>query len=254
MYEYNTNLIERDSEFKYYFLGFVASDGWVSDKSNRIEITLKKDDVNILVLFRDLICPGKKISHKIIKKKYEARKLLIDNKIIKKEIMKYLNTTDKTKSLIFPYGIPDQYIRHFIRGYIDGDGNLGVKKGRRILKNGQENFYYGLRLRVLGTRAFLQGMVLNLQRIHNSKINVNVRKKESNVYYVEFGFKTAEGIMEWLYNESTYFLQRKKEVFQKITRLDNDTLHKYYNTYEGHYNMQSTQKCEGIVDYTRNSE
>lgn len=252
MYEYNTNLIKRDSEFKYYFLGFVAADGWISDKSNRIEITLKSSDECILKIFRDMICPGKHIGDKQIKlydKYYHAKKLTFDNKEIKNMVMSYLNTTNKTSSLIFPYGIPDAYLKDFIRGYIDGDGTIGIAKRVKLVDN-KEQFYYGPRLRVIGTRAFLQGLHINLKRILDLKNNVNPHKKGiENVYVIEYAFNAANKIYNILYDNSTYFLPRKKQVFHKIVTSDTSELAINYDKESGKYNMQSTNNIsEGIVE------
>lgn len=241
--EYNLNLIKRDSEFKYYFLGFMAADGWVSNKSNRMELVLKEEDISVLKLFRDMILPDKKIKNRIIAGKYKACRLTLENKELKDEVMKYINTTEKTKSLIFPYGIPDQYINHFIRGYIDGDGNIGVKRGQKIV-DGTIRYYYGLRLRVLGTRAFLQGLVINLNRLCSNKINVNPHRKENeNVYYVEFGFSSAKIVMDYVYKDATYYLDRKHKVFNHIISLDSNDLEKSYGKPEGCYNMRNAELC-----------
>src|SRR5574343_877518 len=110
MYNYNIDPIKRDSEFKYYLFGFVAADGWISDKSNDIQIEIKGSDVGLLKIFRDIVCPGKPIQERMIKlenKLFKACCLKLSNKEIKEEFMKYFNTTKKTQSLIFPYGIPD---------------------------------------------------------------------------------------------------------------------------------------------------
>lgn len=234
MYSYNEDLIKKDSEFKYYFLGLIASDGWVSDKSNRIELCLNKRDKHILIQIRDLLCPGKKI---VDKQKQNAFRLTLENKTIWREVTKYLDPGNKTFSLIFPYGIPGQYIKDFIRGYIDGDGNISVKRGQRKLSDGSIKYYYGLRLRVLGTRALLQGLHMNLKLYCNNKFNVKPHKKDG-VYYIEYGFSAAENVLNFIYRDATYYLLRKRQVFEHISTLDNETLAANYGTANGRYNMQ----------------
>lgn len=241
MFSYNIKAIQEDSEFKYYFLGFLAADGWISDKSNRVELCLNEKDKDILTIMRDIIVPGKNISYR---PNINAYKLTIDNREIMDEVSKFIMRGNKTQSLIFPYGIPDQYFRHFVRGYIDGDGNIGVKRGQKIFEDNIK-YYFGLRLRVLGTRAFLQGLVINIQRLIDNKIVGNPHKKENeNVYYVEFGFSVAKKILDFIYQDAIYKLDRKYKVFQIISNSDSDVLAKNYGTPDGHYNMQSAVETQ----------
>lgn len=237
MYTYNTDQISKDSQFKYYFLGLIASDGYISDRYNRIELCFKASDKPLLECIRDVVCPGKKIS---FRQKVNAYRLTLDNKIIHQEICKYINPGNKTQSLIFPYGIPDEYVSHFIRGYIDGDGNIGVKKGQRKF-DGYIKYYYGTRLRVLGTKAFLHGLSDNLFRLGVAKNRVNPHRKEKeNVFYCEWGFSQANNVLNWVYQDSTYKLDRKYRVFLEISNKDSDTLAKNYGKEEGRYNMQAS--------------
>lgn len=236
MYTYNTDQILKDSQFKYYLLGLIASDGYISDRYNRIELTLNSKDKHILESIRDVVCPGKKIS---FKEKHNASRLILDNKIIHEEICKYIKPGNKTYSLIFPYGIPDKYLKDFVRGYIDGDGNISVKKGQRKFGK-QIKYYFGLRLRALGTKAFLNGLSDNLFRLGICKNRVNPhRKDKENVFYCEWGFKQAENVLNWIYQDSVYKLDRKYKVFLEISNKDSDQLAKNYGTETGCYNMQA---------------
>jgi hypothetical protein len=242
MYKYNTDQITRDSEFKYYFLGLVGADGYISSKSNRIEIALKESDVALLKAIRDVVCPGKKISYK---QKQRAYRLTFDNKTIHKEVCKYMDPKNKSLNLIFPYGIPDEYISHFIRGYIDGDGNISVKKGQRKF-DGYVKHYFGLRLRVLGTRAFLHGLSDNLFRLEAVKNRVTPHRKENeNVFYCEWGYSQAKRVLDWVYQDATYKLDRKYKVFLDISTKDSDTLAANYGKPEGRYNTQESAKSSG---------
>lgn len=241
-YVYNEAAILNDSEFKFYFIGLLAADGYISDKSNCIELCLKESDKDLLTILRDILVPGKNL---VYKEKQKAYRLAIVNKVIADEVKRFINPSNKTFSLIFPYGIPDQYAKDFIRGYIDGDGNISVKQGQRKFEQ-RTQYYYGTRLRVLGTRAFLLGLVANLQRLVDRDLNVNVhRKQQENIFYIELGFSRADRILNYLYKGATYFLKRKHEVFQFISNADSSVLAKNYGTPDGCYNMQESTKPSG---------
>jgi len=244
MYEYNTALFRSDSEARYYITGLVLADGYISKVNHRIEIALKEDDEQLLLTVRDLVCPGKSLKYK---QKQKAWRLTIDNKEIYESVRQFVNELPKSTTLLFPYGIPDKYLPHFIRGYSDGDGNISVKYGRRKLKDGTLARYFGLRYRVLGSKMFLSGLEYNLRRVGVAANQVNVHKKgDENVYYVEYGFSQAQAVLDYIYSDATILLSRKYKVFTKISESDSDTLEKAYGSPEGRYN---TPDCstDGIV-------
>lgn len=240
IYTYNEALFETDSQIKYYIIGLILADGYISNgnrNSHRIEIALKEEDKRYLETIRDIVCSGKPLKYK---QKAKAYRLTIDNKEIYEEVMKYVNDLPKSHNLIFPYGIPDQFLLHFIRGYSDGDGNIGVKYGRRTLKDGTKKKYFGLRYRILGNRPFLVGLETNLRRLGITKNVVKTHRKwPERVWYIEYGFSQASAVLEALYKDATVFLERKYKVFQKISNADSSKLEKVYGAPEGCYNTHS---------------
>lgn len=244
-HSYNSSLIIEDSEFKYYFLGMILSDGWVSKDSSRVELTLKESDKDYLNII------SKNITDRplIYKQKQKAYRLTIEDYKIKDELMKYINSYDKTFNLIFPSGIPDKYIKDFLRGYFDGDGTVGVKVSYRKV-NGIRKEYPGVRLRVLGTKAFLFGYAQNLQRLGLVNfIREPSKKGKENVYYIEYAFSSASRILKWFYVDSNYYLSRKKKVFELIDNSDSDFLMHNYGLNSGRYNTQTSKVIdEDIVE------
>lgn len=240
-YAYNTALLTSESEVKYYLVGLILADGYISKahRFHRIELTLQERDESFLKMLRDLVCPGKPLKYK---QKQNAFRFIIDNKGIYDEVCRFVNDLPKSTSLLFPYGIPDEYLLHFIRGYSDGDGNISVKYGRKKLADGTLAKYFGLRYRLLGTKQFLLGAEFNLRRLGVAENPVRPHKKEGeNVYYIEYGFSQAKRVLDALYKNATIFLDRKRRVFDKISGMDSAELEKAYGTPEGRYNTHSTK-------------
>lgn len=240
-YEVYTNNFLIDSEFKYYFLGLICADGSLSEKSNGLTLELKESDKEFLDSIR------KKLTSKILsyRENTKSYRLYFSSKEIKFEIMKFINSCQKTKNLIYPPNIPARYQKDFIRGYFDGDGNLNIKMSYRIVKN-EKKSYPGIRLRFFGTYPFLLGLS---QTIHNENV-VNFirqpsRKSKENVFYIEYAFKSANSIMDWLYNGATYFLDRKKQVYNHIKNSDKIQLVNNYTKNEGFYNTLASNKQLG---------
>lgn len=243
-YTYNEDLFYVDSAEKYYLIGFILADGYIGANLSRFEIGLAEKDKDFLELLKNMICPSKTLKYKENQKAYRVN---FDNKNIVKEIMKFVSNREKSKSLMFPYDIPEKYLLDFIRGYSDGDGNISVKRGQKKV-NGEIKYYYGLRYRILGQRDFLEGLQYNLQRLGLARNAVNVHKKGiENVYYIEYGFAVAERILEAMYHSSTLKLERKFQVYKAISKADSVQLGSLYNTKEGHYNTCGVDKISTKV-------
>lgn len=206
-YHYNWDFFEVDSEELYYFLGFVASDGYIS--SNEIEIGLNEKDKHILERFTELICPEKPLHYKPRTNSYTL-KISCRNKI--KRFKQFFDVTSNKKheEISFPI-IPTQYLKDFIRGYVDGDGTMDTTKGYK-----GDKVYVGPRLRILGNPKFLQGLNEATKTFYPHKTNAINQKGKENVYVITYNFSTAKAIMEWLYDGSNIHLNRKYANYLKL--------------------------------------
>jgi hypothetical protein len=118
------------------------------------------------------------------------------------------------KSLILqpPDKMPEIFIRHFIRGYIDGDGCIGWHK-------------YNNRPRVdicSGSKEILTWILENIQKSVNNVGNPSVRRKgEGNCYSLEFMGNQVYHILNWIYFEtnSQLRLSRKYKRFIKYKNI-----------------------------------
>jgi hypothetical protein len=129
--------IFRDSEWKYYFFGFVAADGHVIHKKNEwaVEICVNKYDIGILEKLRDLISPSRPIHPKPHRSNPEsdAVRLKLSSRTLVEMIADYIEIKDKTRSLTWPENIPHEFLRHFIRGYFDGDGTVDMTTNQKVV-------------------------------------------------------------------------------------------------------------------------
>lgn len=203
-YEYNWDFFEIDSEELYYFLGFVAADGYISN--NDIEIGLNIKDKELLERFRDLICPDKPIYNKS-RTNSCLLKISCKSRINRFKEFFSMVTNKKHAEIMFPI-IPDEYIRHFIRGYIDGDGSIGIAKAYK-----NDKIYTGLRLRILGNYDFLYELNERTKLIYPHKTKAITKKGNENVYEITYNFSTAQALLEWIYEDSNIYLDRKHAKF-----------------------------------------
>jgi len=119
-----------DSEIKAYLLGFFAADGCVYNKS-RFGLCIAEQDRYIINLFKNTIAPDSLVketqNNKGAKNRQKQLFLRISSEKIVSDLKKYGLEERKTYK---PYVIPeieDSLKWHFIRGYFDGDGHLGIR-------------------------------------------------------------------------------------------------------------------------------
>lgn len=130
----NNSVFENiDTEEKAYWLGFIYADGCVSNSTKyTLEITLKKSDENHLKKFRSFLDSDALISNKTIshgEKVYKAVRIAVHSKKLVEDLISKGCTPRKSLTLSFPSReiLPQPLVKHFIRGYFDGDGSITVK-------------------------------------------------------------------------------------------------------------------------------
>lgn len=131
-----------DTEEKAYLLGFFIADGCIRKEakkrngeiysySYRFSINNSIDDKEIISLFQQIICPHKKLEYKYNQKgiKTERKKQVVirwTSKHMYETLLSYNIHERKTydSEFEFPFDkLPEHLIRHFIRGFFDGDGH-----------------------------------------------------------------------------------------------------------------------------------
>lgn len=192
-----------DTEEKAYWLGFIWADGNIKTPKNssgyRLTITLQESDYEHLVKFNNFI-EHKNLnikSHKANTKKFSW---YADSKHLWNTLNNYGCTPNKSLTLIFPelsVFTDKSLVRHFIRGYFDGDGCLtfSTRKG-----------YIVPSLSLLGTLD-----VVNNIKTH-SKLNealVRTRHGKNDYYELKLDLIESKLFMEYLYKDCNIYLDRK---------------------------------------------
>lgn len=87
-------------------------------------------------------------------------------------------------------------VRAFIKGYIDGDGSIGI-------------YGWGLRISLIGTEAFLTWVMKMLEEQNDIVLTSVKKNKEKQLYYFYVSGKKAEIVIRDLMGVETPFLKRK---------------------------------------------
>lgn len=119
-----------NTEEKAYILGWIASDGSISKSSNSITINLSIKDLEILENIRDMINEELPIK---IRMNGKIVNLTICSSKMKDDVCNLLTITPGKKDTVVRLPkIDTLLIRHFIRGYFDGDGTIRKVQSGRI--------------------------------------------------------------------------------------------------------------------------
>lgn len=179
-----------DSEEKAYYLGLIMSDGNLNEK--RIEIVLKNEDSYILKrLANNLNMRGYSLGNK---KNGTQKRLSICSKHMVESLKKYNIVPNKTFIVDIP-SIDNSLLRHFLRGYFDGDGYIGERM-------------FSL---VISSEKFLKSFELYYYNIFSDKIHI---RKIKNSYYVDF-YKRNKNFINFIYKNNNISLIRKYEKFKQ---------------------------------------
>lgn len=216
IYSFNENYFKTiNSEEKSYWLGFLMADGYITSKqkhcNRRIGLCLSERDICHIEKFKKAIGATNPIfTYENSTYKTRLSKITLASETMCEDLLKYGMTEHKSLTLQFPKNIDKEYIRHFIRGYFDGDGSL-KRKGRNTI---------GYTFSLLGTYEFLS----EFKRIYELPYNLRKCNKnnDSNNYDICFTKRIyMEYVLDDLYNNSNIYLERKfkryleqKEIWQ----------------------------------------
>ncbi len=212
-----------DTEEKAYWLGFIFADGYIDSSPLNLskkpiynfELSLKADDSEHLEKFNKFmehINNNVKISNTKCGEKICKRcRWFIANKHLWNTLNSLGCTPRKSLALQFPdesiFKSRD-LIRHFIRGYWDGDGCLSWCDKEHTIPS----------ISVLGTEDMLEGIKKYIPELSNHSLYLNNKENEiTKVLRSEH--KSAFIIIKYLYSNATIYLQRKHEIYQTYCRL-----------------------------------
>lgn len=164
---------------------------------------------------KDLIVPDKPLYEKT---KVGAVRLTIHSKDIATRTKQILGMKGnlKSKEARMP-DVPADYLKHFVRGLIDGDGTIDTTKGYRGNK-----VYIGPRVRILGGYEFLRQLVEQIRLQVPNGTKAVTKKGKANVYYVTYNFSVAKTILKWCYENSNIHLYRKCRTYKALVGEDQD--------------------------------
>ena len=196
-----------DDEHKAYWLGFIYADGYHNPRRYSLSITLQEEDNEILQKFyQDINC--NRIVDKIYNKQYNKFyvKAYVQHPHLSKVLFKQGVPNDKSFKIRFPSDdiVPYELKRHFIRGYLDGDGCITIPQNKSKIA-----------WSIIGNYDCMNEMK---QHIEENILNysINIHPKDSIYTIGKCGRFVTQTFLDWLYKDATIYLQRKYDKYLAI--------------------------------------
>ena len=221
IYSYDRNkfakiLTEEDA----YWLGFLYADGYVchTERSWWYGVELQYKDIGHLKKLNkymngnmhidifyhksptsDNICKGCKLA-------YYSKQLFLN-------LVNCGCVQRKSKIITMPFGVvPDELMRHFIRGYFDGDGSCGIYQHsqRKYLKYPSSKI-------TCGSQIFINQLKEYLENIGIKSFVVVSKEQNYDIFFK--GKSNCVNFLKYIYDNSSIYLDRKYEIYKQCLDL-----------------------------------
>lgn len=201
-YKFDITFFEKiDSEAKAYILGFICADGciYTGNQNFLLRININKKDIEVIEYIKHSLLsnnPIKYLHNNSIDIKFFSRKLISDLKI--------LGCTERKSLTLQIPNINDNLLRHFLRGYFDGDGCITYT----ILNNRSKHFS------ISSSHDFCKQLQVKIKTVFNLDMQVYKRDKISILSSTKYS--TIKKLYEIMYKDCSFFLKRKKQKFEEL--------------------------------------
>lgn len=219
--KFNENIFDViDTEEKAYWLGFIFADGYISSSpldvnkksTYTFELSLSIVDIEHLYKFNKFMehnkCNIKTSVSKQNDKIFERCRWQIANKHLWNTLNSYGCTPKKSLTLEFPNKDifkSSDLIKHFVRGYFDGDGCISYHK-----TNPKDiNSSYSANCSIVGTFNFLSTLKEQLECLNIPCENIHIDTRNPNVNILKLSVNSSKKLFKLLYKDSSIYLNRK---------------------------------------------
>ena len=191
-----------DTEHKAYWIGFLMADGFVRKDCNTWGMILHTKDKQILEQLKIDIQYSGSILDSCYNNKPTSRILICSHKMTTNLICHGI-IPRKTGKETLPSSIPKEYIKDFIRGFLDGDGCIYKRDKGIDFCSASLNILYSI-------KKYVEN------ELNGKEYKIKTVRKESDIelfHYDVFG-KTAIILANHIYKDATIYLQRKYDIYK----------------------------------------
>ena len=211
----NTTAFDEYTEESSYWAGFLAADGNV-DKKGRIRLMLKYDDIRHLEKFKIFLQSTHMVSSNTDTYNRCSFEFTDMNMC---EVLDFNYNIVPNKSLIyrFPSHMAKHHIKHFIRGYFDGDGSICESFSN--VNSTTATLYATFASGSFEFAEYLFNYLKQELDLGGHLQDFNTGKK----WQIKYNTNDAKKLLTYMYAGSIVSLDRKKLLYSRIVE-DNDRL------------------------------
>lgn len=182
-----------------YLIGFLAADGNLSSSRKAIGIEIHEHDIAVLEWIKRTLQSTHKISHS---NRDDMVYWRLFNPTVYDDLVAIGLHPRKSWGFEWP-NIDEQYIKHFVRGYFDGDGSFWINQGK----------YFSAGF--CGANEFIDALVEKLAKngIEFGKIT---RHKNGNTSTTHAYSSKAIAFGDWIYGNGGFRLERKHQIYKQF--------------------------------------
>ena len=207
-----------DTEFQAYLLGLYASDGNINEKRKTFRIHVQEKDSELIYVIKDIVAPDSRVftlTNRIcvnprngkVYNGSDSFGLDINSTKICNDLVNLGIGYNKTYTENHIPNIDKSLIRHFIRGYFDGDGTISgsyVKSDPKWHKNENFRSYAAFCCKTKTMLSDIQDF-LKKNEIKSTLCFANRDK----MYQLSIPKSQLKKLYELLYKDSNFYLKRK---------------------------------------------
>lgn len=203
-----------NTEEKAYWLGFMYADGYVCTNTFTVGFSLSLKDEKCVRAFTDFmkfnggynIYQTTKFNSK--EKKGYMCSTVITNEYLWNSLVKKGVVPHKSLILEFPkkeWFDNESLIYHFLRGYCDGGGTLGVYPHSKTNPRMEESLMF------VGTKQFLEGA----QKYLGKGFLMQKPNCSDKTWRLSYSTQKANNAAKLMYDNATIYLERKKKIYDE---------------------------------------
>ncbi len=193
-----------DTEAKAYWLGFMAADGSVASREQRLKVALAAKDRSHLLKFKVALQSNHPVSDYITRSGHHGSVLAVTSPQLVAGLAIHGVNPCKSFTLEWPATLPSaDMLRHYLRGYFDGDGGFAL--------TGPEGKSAKLHFQLTSNEAFCLGAQAHLmQSVGVKKTKLYAPAASPNIRRLNYcGTRQVIRIARHLYQGARIYLPRK---------------------------------------------
>lgn len=206
-----------DTEEKAYILGLLYADGCVCSTNNCISIVFQTKDRDLLDIIKTALTSTHPIKH------FSTYSLFnFTSKQLKQDLITLGCVPKKSKILQFPeFLILSPLLKHFLRGYFDGDGSISSFISTTQHKNRQKQTQIKvLDCSITSSTLFITKCSEVIKSLLNINTCIKIPHKDKNLGDISSldirGRKQIKIFLDFIYSDATIKMERKYNKYLEI--------------------------------------